>query len=213
MSRTIFTPIAPATLTIAEELLSATWDANAAEPYVASDYDAVADALLALLVGAFGKEDGEAARQATYDTYSVREAIAAVQADTRAAAADAYDVATARQAEADALAAFDALAAGQGDPATHLRTFAAATDHLATIGAGLSLDGTWMDRDATDAAVVAAARLTLADAHVAPCGEPFGTGSDAEAHRVTCGACAGAEEAADVVAVHSCHAGTITAYL
>jgi hypothetical protein len=138
MDRTINTPIAPATLALAEELLVATWTANAAEPYVAADYDAPYEALMALLRTAFGAH-GDAVREATYDGLTVAQAVEHVKADVKAAAREYYEVAVDVQAEEDALCAFDALVEGWGDPADHLRTFAGATDHLDRHGMVLDL--------------------------------------------------------------------------
>lgn len=196
-ARTVFTPIDRATLTVAEDLLIATCDANAAEPYVAADYDAPYNALMALLTVAFGPDGATAVREATLDGLTVAAAIQWAQGDARARLADAYDTATLWQAEHDAQAAFDAVAAGKGDPAEHLRTFAAATAHLDAQGCFIVLnpDGAEhriMDED--DAAARFVGAMDLVTAHVAPCGMDFDSATDATDHEVTCGACAGATD-------------------
>lgn len=166
MDRTINTPIAPATLALAEQLLAATWTANAQEPYVAADYDAPYAALMALLTASFG-EDATAVREATYDGNTVAQAIEWAKADARSRAADAYEVAVDRQAEQDALRAFDRITEGWCVEA-NLRTFAAATDHLDRHGMVLALDlepaagavvPSYRDRDDADAAMAARAHL------------------------------------------------------
>ena len=164
MNRSIYAPVAPATLTLMEELLARTSAANAVDDYVAADYDLPANALMALLVDAFGVDHAVIVRECTYDGCTVAHSIEVARRHVRVTLADAYDTATVQQAERDALAAFDAVVAGEGDVAAHLRTFAAATDHLASIGAGLNLGGEWVDRDTTDARMVAAANLATVTA-------------------------------------------------
>lgn len=164
MTRSITSALAPATITVAEDLLARVNAANAQEPYVAADYDLPANALMAVLVDAFGEQDAQRVRECTYDGHTIRSAVAYVTTERRAAAADDYDTATAQQAETDALRAFDAITQGWCVEDS-LRAFAAATDHLEAHGMVLALDlggasvPRWADRDDADAKATAAAHL------------------------------------------------------
>lgn len=161
MARSIFTPLDPAALMVAEDLLIRTQDANAAEPYVAADYDQPERALWYLLVATFGPDDAQRVREATYDGCTVARAVEVTQETVRANLAEEYAIAVDRQAEQDALNAFDRIVEGWNVVGA-LRTFAAATDHLETHGMVLALDlggasvPRYADRDDADAAMARA---------------------------------------------------------